>query len=262
MRATAACAPVAIFAGSSESARVGGDLGKVFWGEEYIVNARIGSYPKPYVAYMDGIVMGGGVGLACHSSHRVVTEKTRIGMPEVSLWLLSGRRRHLAAVACAGRSRDLSGADRADRQRRRCRLCKTRRRVRADDAVAGSAQRTPPRHRAARPSADVQAIIDRFATPVSGGPIAANRDLIDRSKFLSAAERPGLDSSRHACCRSNPSSVPGARASSGWWTCPSGRPVVDSGLRRMAVMVIGVGVAEVHIGGGHFGCPMRCPAST
>ncbi|KIZ41033.1 3-hydroxyisobutyryl-CoA hydrolase, partial [Rhodopseudomonas palustris] len=68
-----------------DSARSGGDLGKVFWREEYITNARIAKYPKPYVAFMDGLVMGGGVGIAAHGSHRIVTEKTRISMPEVGI---------------------------------------------------------------------------------------------------------------------------------------------------------------------------------
>ena len=81
-----------------ESSKVRGDLGKILWREEYILNARIAKFPKPYVAFMDGIVMGGGVGLSAHSSHRVVTEKTKLAMPEVGLgffpdvggtWLLS-----------------------------------------------------------------------------------------------------------------------------------------------------------------------------
>src|SRR5438105_15442654 len=81
-----------------ESSKVKGDLGKILWREEYILNARIARFPKPYVAFMDGIVMGGGVGLSAHSSHRVVTEKTKLAMPEVGLgffpdvggtWLLS-----------------------------------------------------------------------------------------------------------------------------------------------------------------------------
>jgi enoyl-CoA hydratase len=84
--------------GLYESAKVGGDLGAVFWREEYILNARIPLFPKPYVAYMDGLVMGGGVGLSAHGPHRIVTEKTKIAMPEVGLgffpdvggtWLLS-----------------------------------------------------------------------------------------------------------------------------------------------------------------------------
>ncbi|MEU8897126.1 enoyl-CoA hydratase/isomerase family protein [Nocardia sp. NPDC048505] len=56
-----------------------------FWRDEYILNALIGSYPKPYVVVMDGIVMGGGVGLSGHGSHRIVTERSKIGMPEVGI---------------------------------------------------------------------------------------------------------------------------------------------------------------------------------
>jgi enoyl-CoA hydratase len=68
-----------------ESSKVKGDLGKILWRDEYILNARIAKFPKPYVAFMDGIVMGGGVGLSAHASHRVVTDKTRLAMPEVGL---------------------------------------------------------------------------------------------------------------------------------------------------------------------------------
>src|ERR1700704_6290917 len=68
-----------------ESSQVRGDLGKIRWREEYILNARIAKFPKPYVAFMDGIVMGGGVGLAAHGSHRVVTDRTKLAMPEVGL---------------------------------------------------------------------------------------------------------------------------------------------------------------------------------
>lgn len=57
----------------------------VFWRDEYLLNAYIGRYPKPYVVVMDGIVMGGGVGLSAHGSHRIVTERSRIGMPEVGI---------------------------------------------------------------------------------------------------------------------------------------------------------------------------------
>jgi enoyl-CoA hydratase len=71
--------------GLYNSAREGGDLGPVFWREEYVMNARIATYPKPYVAFMDGLVMGGGVGIAAHGSHRIVTEKTKIAMPEVGI---------------------------------------------------------------------------------------------------------------------------------------------------------------------------------
>ncbi|MFD4787233.1 enoyl-CoA hydratase/isomerase family protein [Streptomyces sp. NPDC058459] len=56
-----------------------------FWRDEYRLNARIARYPKPYVAVMDGIVMGGGVGISAHGSVRVVTERSRIAMPETGI---------------------------------------------------------------------------------------------------------------------------------------------------------------------------------
>ncbi|WP_354698459.1 Carnitinyl-CoA dehydratase [Paraconexibacter sp. AEG42_29] len=56
-----------------------------FWREEYRLNARIASYGKPIVAVLDGVVMGGGVGLAAHASHAVVTERVRFAMPEVGI---------------------------------------------------------------------------------------------------------------------------------------------------------------------------------
>jgi len=69
-----------------------------FWRDEYRLNSALARYPKPVVALMHGIVLGGGVGLSAHVSHRVVTATTRIGMPETGIgfipdvggtWLLS-----------------------------------------------------------------------------------------------------------------------------------------------------------------------------
>ncbi|WP_086804189.1 enoyl-CoA hydratase/isomerase family protein [Streptomyces caniscabiei] len=59
-----------------------GTASAAFWRDEYHLNARIAHYPKPYVAVMDGIVMGGGVGISAHGSVRIVTERSRIAMPE------------------------------------------------------------------------------------------------------------------------------------------------------------------------------------
>jgi len=56
-----------------------------FWREEYQLNRRIARYPKPIVALIDGIVMGGGVGLSVHASHRVVSERCLFAMPEVGI---------------------------------------------------------------------------------------------------------------------------------------------------------------------------------
>ncbi|GGG00954.1 putative enoyl-CoA hydratase [Rhodococcoides trifolii] len=68
-----------------EDARSGGRASADFWRDEYVMNSRIGRYPKPFVAIMDGIVMGGGVGIAAHASVRVVTERSKVGMPEVGI---------------------------------------------------------------------------------------------------------------------------------------------------------------------------------
>ncbi|MGJ0502989.1 MAG: 3-hydroxyisobutyryl-CoA hydrolase [Methylocystis sp.] len=84
-----------------------------FWREEYELNARIASFPKPYVVVMDGIVMGGGVGISSHGNRRIVTERSRIAMPEVGIgffpdvgatWLLSGAREVGAYLALSGTS--------------------------------------------------------------------------------------------------------------------------------------------------------------
>lgn len=61
------------------------DLPETFFGEEYHLNRRIARYGKPIVALMDGVVMGGGIGLGGHSSHRVVTERSVLAMPETRI---------------------------------------------------------------------------------------------------------------------------------------------------------------------------------
>jgi len=61
-----------------------------FWRDEYRLNHKIATYPKPYVALMHGVVMGGGVGISAHGSHRVVADSTLIAMPECSVGLIPG----------------------------------------------------------------------------------------------------------------------------------------------------------------------------
>jgi len=161
-----------------ESSKVKGDLGNILWREEYILNARIAKFPKPYVALMDGIVMGGGVGLSAHSSHRVVTERTKLAMPEVGLgffpdvggtWLLS------RAPGEIGTYFGLTGQT-----------------MNGPDAVyAGFADAVVPSGKLAAlrqtlidlgPKAgfnDVKAAVDGFATGETSGPVAAIQPQID-----------------------------------------------------------------------------------
>jgi enoyl-CoA hydratase len=56
-----------------------------FWRAEYPLNAAIKNYRKPYVAVIDGIVMGGGVGISVHASHRIAGDRYQFAMPEVGI---------------------------------------------------------------------------------------------------------------------------------------------------------------------------------
>lgn len=64
------------------------DYGRRFWRDEYRMNARLAEYPKPVVSMMQGFVMGGGVGVGCHASHRIVCDSTQIAMPECAIGLI------------------------------------------------------------------------------------------------------------------------------------------------------------------------------
>jgi enoyl-CoA hydratase len=68
-----------------DAARTGDPLPQKFWALEYHLNVMIARYRKPVAAIMDGVVMGGGIGLAGHAAHRVVTERSAVAMPEVGI---------------------------------------------------------------------------------------------------------------------------------------------------------------------------------
>lgn len=95
-----------------DAGKAGSELPATFWREEYRLNARIGRYAKPYVVVMDGIVMGGGVGISAYGSHRIVTERSRFAMPETGIgffpdigasWFLTRQNNELGTyVALAG----------------------------------------------------------------------------------------------------------------------------------------------------------------
>ncbi len=162
-----------------EDSKVKGDLGKILWREEYILNARIAKFPKPYVAFMDGIVMGGGVGLSAHGSHRVVTERTKLAMPEVGLgffpdvggtWLLSRSPGEIGTYfGLTGQT--MNGPDAVY--------------AHFADAVVPSGKLAALREtlvnlRAGVDAAEVKAAIAGFATGETAGPVAAIQPQIDR----------------------------------------------------------------------------------
>lgn len=63
-------------------------VGRDFFRDEYRMNAAIADFPKPIVAFMQGFVMGGGVGVGGHAGHRIVGDSTRIAMPESGIGLI------------------------------------------------------------------------------------------------------------------------------------------------------------------------------
>jgi enoyl-CoA hydratase len=144
-----------------------------FYGEEYVLNTIIKTYPKPYVALIDGIVMGGGVGLSVHGSHRVAGDRFLFAMPEVSIgffpdvgatWFLPRLPGQLGAY-CA-----LTGE-----------------RLGADDGIAAmvathrvASSRFPDLIDALCGAVSVDATLAAFAEPAGDGKLAANRSAIDR----------------------------------------------------------------------------------
>ncbi|MEU9040387.1 MULTISPECIES: enoyl-CoA hydratase/isomerase family protein [unclassified Kitasatospora] len=71
-----------------DDAKTGGAGTRAFFRDEYRLNALIARYPKPFVAVMDGITMGGGVGLSAHGAIRIVTERSTVAMPETRIGLV------------------------------------------------------------------------------------------------------------------------------------------------------------------------------
>ncbi|KOF17332.1 3-hydroxyisobutyryl-CoA hydrolase [Ensifer adhaerens] len=185
-----------------ESGRERPAEGAQFWREEFIVNSRISAYPKPYIAIMDGIVMGGGVGISAHGSHRVVTERTRLAMPETGIgyfpdvgatWLLPH------APGEFGTYLGLTGRDIGATDAIHARL--------ADHYVPTGKLDDLIRALTALPSlataADVDAAIRRVAVQAPSSPLAAHLKAIDRcfafdtiEEILSALEAEDTDFGR------------------------------------------------------------------
>jgi len=71
----------------AESGAGDGVKARAFFATEYRMNVAIHSFPKPYITLIDGVTMGGGVGLSVHGSHRVATERSLFAMPETGIGL-------------------------------------------------------------------------------------------------------------------------------------------------------------------------------
>ncbi len=71
----------------AQSGRIDGVEGAHFFAVEYRLNTQIKAFPKPYITFMDGVTMGGGVGISIHGSHRIATEHTLFAMPETGIGL-------------------------------------------------------------------------------------------------------------------------------------------------------------------------------
>jgi len=152
---------------------VAGDAAGVeaFFASEYAVNQAIAEFPKPWISLIDGVCMGGGIGVSVHGSHRVVTEHAMLAMPETAIALFPdvGTSFVLPRLPGAlGTWLALTGA-----------------RLKGAEAVeAGLATHRVPRKRlaalrAALIEGDVGAVA-RFAEPVAPGAVAAVRGAVDR----------------------------------------------------------------------------------
>ena len=148
------------------------DYGRRFWADEYRMNAKMFRFPKPVVSLMQGFTMGGGVGVGCHASHRVVREDSRIAMPECSIGLVPDVGGSLLLARAPGRCGEYLGT--------------TAHRMGPGDAIhAGFADYYVPDGWEALTAelcetGDWEAV-DRAVAPAPESPLAAMQPQIDRS---------------------------------------------------------------------------------
>jgi enoyl-CoA hydratase/carnithine racemase len=144
-----------------------------FWRDEYPLNALIKSYRKPYVALIDGIAMGGGVGVSVHGSHRVAGDRFSFAMPEVGIgffpdvgatWFLPRMPGQLGAY-CALTGERFNAADGCAAGLATHRIPSSRFEATLD-GLAGTVS--------------VDAVLAAFAEPAGEGPVLARRAAIDR----------------------------------------------------------------------------------
>jgi enoyl-CoA hydratase len=151
----------------------GTDFTADFFREEYRLNRAIFRYPKPYIALMDGITMGGGVGVSVHARHRIVSEATVFAMPETGIGLFP----------------DVGGAYFLPRMpgETGLYLALTGERMRAADCLytgIGDLYVPDERHdaliAALRGGGDIAGTLDAFAGDAGAAPLADIRDAVDR----------------------------------------------------------------------------------
>jgi enoyl-CoA hydratase len=144
-----------------------------YFREEYALNTQIKRYPKPYVALIDGIVMGGGVGISVHGSHRVAGDRFTFAMPEVGIgffpdigatWFLPRLPGELGTF-CALTGERLDAADGVAAGIATHRVASTR----FSDLTEALCGAVP-----------VDALLGAFAEPAGSGAVVARRSAIDR----------------------------------------------------------------------------------
>src|SRR5437016_25554 len=158
------------------------DLTAVFFREEYELIRRIHRFPKPYLAIIDGITMGGGAGVSVNGAYRVATERTTVAMPETGIGLFPdvGATRFLnLCPGHIGRYLGLTGARLASADALYCGFAThfvTQDRI-ADlvAALAGLAWRPGAEHR------QLERLLGDFAGDPGPAPLVARREAIDRS---------------------------------------------------------------------------------
>jgi len=146
--------------------------GQRYWRDEYRMNAKLARYPKPVVSLMQGFTMGGGVGVGCHASHRVVCETSRIAMPECSIGLVPDVGGSYLLARAPGRLGDYLGVTGARMAPADAMLAGF-----ADHFVAGA--QWPALIAALVQTGDPQAVM-AVARPAPSGMLAAHRPEIDR----------------------------------------------------------------------------------
>jgi len=158
-----------------DAAKSGDTLPQKFWAAEYYLDALIARYPKPFVAVMDGLVMGGGVGLSTHAAHRIVTERSAVALPEVGIGFFPD----IGASYRLAHTRGFAGTY----------LALTSERANANDAIScgladvhiasASLAELPQALAECRSDDDVRARLNALATAPAPGKIEAARSWID-----------------------------------------------------------------------------------